>query len=357
MPTVSCSPAGRLPDGRIAHRWRLTASNGVRADVLTLGASLDAVYCPDRDGRLANVVLSPLRLADKLTAARYFGATVGRYANRVAHGVLPTPDGPLRLSRNENGHTLHGGAEGFDVRIWHARPHSGGGRHAGVELRLVSPAGDQGFPGTLRVTVRYSLHDDGELRIDYFATADAGTPVNLTNHAYWNLSAGAEDTLHGHHLSVAADRYTPVDTGLIPLAGPPQAVGGTPFDLTEPRPLAEAFTARDEQLSVAGGGYDHNWALRDHGPGPRPAAVLSHPGTGRRLECLTTEPGLQVYTANHFAGTVLGRRGRALPRYAGVALETQHFPNAPHRPDYPTTWHDAGRPYRSTTLYRLGTVS
>ncbi|MFG1812038.1 aldose epimerase family protein [Streptomyces sp. NPDC049040] len=360
MPDVTCSPAGTLADGRSVDRWRLAAGT-VRADVLTLGASLHALSFPDRTGQRADVVLTPHSVEDKLTVARYLGATVGRYANRIAHGRVPGPDGSFQLSVNENGHTLHGGANGFDLQVWKARPFTSA-EHAGVALSLVSPAGDQGFPGTVNVMVRYSLSDAGELRLDYSATTDAATPFNLTNHAYWNLSGDTRGSVRDHELYVAADCYTPVDTELIPLPGPPRPVTGTPFDLTTARKLADVLDRfDDEQLALAGGGYDHNWVLRGQAGRLRLAAVLGHPATGRVIECLTTEPGLQVYTANtpddrHDGDTGAGgaAAARRLPRHSGVALESQHFPDSPRRPDYPPAWLLPGQPYRSTTIYRTG---
>ncbi|MDI5973348.1 aldose epimerase family protein [Streptomyces sp. SL13] len=354
--TTSCSVFGTLPDGRTVHRWSLIDPIGTRAEILTLGAALHAFHVPDRHGEPADVVLSPGSLADRLAGARYFGATVGRYANRIARGRLPTPAGHRQLSTNERGNTLHGGTEGFDARVWQARP-VGTAERAGVELTLTSPADDQGFPGALQVAVRYTVHE-GALSIDYRATCDVRTPVSLTNHTYWNLAGGTHDTVHEHELYLAADHYLPVDAELIPLPGPPRPVAGTPFDLTAPRRLAGVLDDVDDgQLRTAGGGYDHNWALRPRGGEPEPAAVLRHPGTGRVLECLTTEPGIQVYTANGFDGAVTGAGGRPLPRYAGVALETQHFPDSPRRPDYPTTWLEPGRVHRSTTIYRPGVMT
>ncbi|WP_333771718.1 aldose epimerase family protein [Streptomyces sp. IBSBF 2435] len=362
MSDVFCSPAGTLADGRTVHRWRL-AAGAVRADVLTLGASLHALSFPDRTGQSADVVLTPDAVQDKLTVARYLGATVGRYANRIAHGLVPGPDGPVQLSVNENGHTLHGGPDGFDLRIWDASPFRAADG-VGVALTLASPAGDQGFPGNVEVTVRYSLSGAGELRLDYSASTDAATPFGLTNHAYWNLSGSRRSTVHDHELYVAADSYTPVDSALIPLPGPPQAVAGTPFDLTGPCRLGLILDrCDDEQLALAGGGYDHNWVLRGECGELRLAAVLSHPATGRVIECLTTEPGLQVYTANTPSAPAAAGQGfgeapgsHPLRRHTGVALETQHFPNSPRRPDYPPTWLRPGHPYRSTTIYRTGAV-
>ncbi|MFI1096638.1 aldose epimerase family protein [Streptomyces sp. NPDC020917] len=353
MPTVTPSIAATLPDGRTVRRWRLAAGR-VTADVLDLGAALHSVRCPDRAGQVAEVLVSPLDIAERFGAARYFGATIGRYANRIGHARLPVPGGALRLDANENGNTLHGGADGFDLRSWSGRP-AGDGSRAGVEFRLVSPAGDQGFPGTLEAAVTYTLGDEGDLRIDYRASTDALTVVNLTNHAYWNLSGGVEGTVLDHALQVAADRYTRVDADLLPVPETPRAVAGTPFDLTAPRTLRHVLDTDDEQVRLAGGGFDHNWVLGPGDPGaPATAARLVHSASGRRLECLTTEPGLQVYTGNAFDGSFPDLHGRPVAPYGGIALETQHFPDAPHRLDFPSTWLEPGGIYRSTTVYRLG---
>ncbi|MFI0901719.1 aldose epimerase family protein [Streptomyces sp. NPDC020983] len=353
MPTVTRSAVGTLPGGRTVEHWLLTAGP-FAVEVLDLGASLHSVRCPDRAGRIGEVVVSPLSVPDRFGAARYLGATVGRYANRIGGARLRFRDRTQVLSANENGNTLHGGADGFDLRAWSARP-AGDANRAGIEFRLVSPAGDQGFPGRLEATVTYTLGDGGDLAIDYAATSDAVTVVNLTNHAYWNLAGDAEHTVLDHELQVDADHYTPVGPDLLPLPGPPEPVDATPFDLREPTPLRAAPATGDERIRMAGGGFDHNWVLRPRTPGTTAsAAVLSHPASGRRLECLTTEPGIQVYTGNHFDGSVTGLNGRPVQRFGGVALETQHFPDAPNRPDYPSPWLSPGEVYRSTTVYRLG---
>ena len=261
-----------------------------------------------------------------------------------------------QLSVNEGGNTLHGGAEGFDTRVWSVRP-AGSGALAGVECHLVSPDGDQGFPGTLRASVTYTLSDEGELRIEYAARSDASTPVNLTNHAYWNLSGRSGGTVLDHELWIGADHFTPIDASLLPLPGPARSVDRSPFDLTGPRGLRDALGTAHEQLRLAGG-FDHNWVLRPGtGTQPRPAAVLSHGPTGRRMQCLTTEPGLQVYTGNHFAGDFPDASGLPITRHGAVALETQHFPDSPRRPDFPSTWLAAGDVHRSTTVYRFGVLS
>ena len=351
-PTIRREPYLTLADGRPVERWILGAEQDVTVEVLTLGARLHALHAPDRDGRRANLVLGAATAGDLLGGAAYFGATVGRYANRIAGGVLPLDGAVHPLRSQAGGHILHGGPDGFATRLWEATEARERGR-AGVRLSLRSPAGDQGFPGALTANVSYLLDGSGELTIEYAAVCDAPTVVNLTNHAYFNLAGEGSGTVHQHLLRVEADQYLPVDAELIPY-GPPAPVAGTPFDLRRPRRLAEAFTAGDPQLAAAGGGYDHNWVLRANATGePRRVATLWEPGSGRRLDCLSTEPGLQVYTGNLFDGTLTGPGGRGYPAYAGVALETQHFPDSPHHPEYPSTVLRPGEEYRSSTVYRV----
>ncbi|MEU3776608.1 aldose epimerase family protein [Streptomyces sp. NPDC032472] len=350
--TIRREPYATLPDGRVVDRYAFGSEGAVMAEVLTLGARLQALYAPDRDGHRANIVLGGVSVADMLGEAKYFGATVGRYANRIARGELPVEGAVHRLRTQGNGHTLHGGPEGFDARIWDATEVREPSR-VGVRFTLHSPDGDQGFPGALTVHVTYLLDRAGSLTLAYEATTDAPTVVNLTNHAYFNLAGEGRGTILDHVLQVDADQYTPVDGELIPY-GPHFPVEGTPFDLTEPRLLAERMTADHPQLRLAGGGFDHNWVLGPcEGDGPRPVAVLRHPASGRRLECLTTEPGLQIYTGNLFDGSLTGPGGAPYPAFAGIALETQHFPDSPHRPCCPSTVLRPGEEYRSTTVYRF----
>ncbi|MFF3068458.1 aldose epimerase family protein [Kitasatospora sp. NPDC057904] len=347
--TVTQEPAAALPDGRRITRWTFGAPEGVTVEVLSLGARLQAVHAPDRDGRRCNVVLGCEDVEDLLGEAAYFGATVGRYANRIAGGVLPLDGTRHRLAVQDDGHTLHGGPDGFATRLWDGVAVREG-RRAGVRLRLHSPEGDQGFPGALTAEVMYLLDPAGDLFIVYRAAADAPTVVNLTNHAYFNLAGEGCGTVLDHLLQVEAAGYLPVDGELIPL-GPVLPVAGTPFDLRESRTTADRVADGHPQIRRAGQGFDHTWVLG--GRGFRKAAVLSHPASGRRVECFTMEPGLQVYTGNHFDGSLIGRSGRPYPAYAGIALETQHFPDSPNRPEYPSTVLRPGEEYGSMTVYRF----
>ncbi|MCB5168538.1 galactose mutarotase [Streptomyces bambusae] len=346
----------RLDGEGTGERWRFGFPGRARAEVHTHGARLRSLVLPDRWGYNADVVLAPRDAGACEGSARYFGATAGRYANRIAGGRLVLDGVTHRLATQENGHTLHGGPDGFDQRVWRCEPFHSAHR-TGVRLYLHSPDGDQGFPGALDVHVTYTLDREDNLTLSYHAAADAPTVVNLTNHAYWNLEGEGRGNVLGHHLQVEAPFYTPVDAELIP-DGPHRSVSGTPFDLRRPRRLSDVLTRPDAQLALAGGGFDHNWVLggarQDR---PLKAAVLYAPASGRRMDVLTTEPGIQVYTAQGLTGDITGKGGRPYQAYAGVALETQHFPDSPNRSDHPTVVLRPGEVYRSTTIHRFTTVT
>jgi aldose 1-epimerase len=345
-----------LADGAAVDRWTLTDDSGTTAGVLTYGAILQSLVTPDREGRPANVVLGFRDLGDYVERSPYFGATIGRYANRIADGSFVLDGRRHQLALNDPGrpNCLHGGERGFGAQVWQARGVSTA-NGPGVELTRVSPDGEEGFPGTMRATVTYTLAE-GRLRIEYRAETDAPTVVNLTNHTYLNLAGEGGGTIVDHELTLAAEHYLPVDHNLLPRGGP-APVAGTPFDFTGPGPIGRHLEDPHEQLKIAGG-YDHCWAL-DGGrtPSPRPVARLADPGSGRILEVSTTEPGIQVYTANTFDGALTGTSGAAYVQYAGVALETQHFPDSPNRPAFPTTRLDPGSPYHSVTELRFRTSS
>ncbi|MGW4161557.1 aldose epimerase family protein [Streptomyces sp. NPDC004788] len=349
LPPFTGGPPVCHTDPDAGQRWTFGFPGGLTAEVHTRGARLHGLWVPDRHGTPADVVLAP-RDPAQTAAARYFGATVGRYANRIARGRFSLDGKTYQLTTQENGHCLHGGADGFDARLWEAESvHTA--EWTGVLLHLRSPDGDQGFPGNLDVTVSCLIGRDSELSFSYAAVTDAATPVNLTNHAYFNLEGEGAGDILDHQLTVHADHYTPVDEELIPY-GDHRPVTGTAFDLRRPLRIAEA-----QARSEAGGGYDHNFVLSPHPYGNddtlHPAAVLHAPSTGRRMEVLTTEPGLQVYTAGQFDGTVLGKSGTPYRSGAGIALETQHFPDSPNRPGDPSTVLRPGEEYRSRTVLRF----
>ncbi|MET8687900.1 aldose epimerase family protein [Streptomyces sp. NPDC004732] len=318
---------GTLPDGSPVHRWTLERA-GVRVRVLTYGGIVQSTHVPDRSGRVASVALGFEELAGYLAhPGPYFGALVGRYANRIAGGSFEVDGRAYRLARNNGPNALHGGARGFDKHVWDAEPAD----EHGVRLSRVSPDGEEGYPGRLAVSATYALDEAGALRIAYEATTDAPTVVNLTNHTYWNLAGASTGTALGHEVRIAASRTTPVDGDGIP-TGEYADVAGTRCDFRAAREV--------------GPGFDHNYVL-DKGVTAEPVEVaeLSDPGSGRVLTVSTTEPGLQLYTADHFAPDLPFAPG------GGIALETQHFPDSPNRPRFPVTELRPGGVYASETVY------
>jgi aldose 1-epimerase len=351
---AAAEPFGELADGTVVHRHTLDNGRGLVARVLTYGAILQSVEVPGRDGRPANVVLG---FADLDTYVHgntpYFGALIGRYANRIAGGRFTLDGRTYRLPVNNPPNSLHGGTEGFDKRVWTGTD-AGGSDTAGVELAYTSPDGEMGYPGTLAVRVRYRLTADNELRIDYRATTDAATHLNLTNHSYFNLAGEAAGSIEGHRLELFAGQFTPTDATNIP-TGELAPVAGTPFDFTWPHAIGERIDDDDEQLRF-GQGYDHNYVLDRPSGGAgtlTPAARVEDPASGRVLEVLTTEPGIQFYSGNQLDGTLAGPGGAAYGHRAGLALETQHFPDTPNQPGFPSTALRPGQVYQSGTVYRF----
>jgi aldose 1-epimerase len=353
-PTLVRSAFGTAPDGTPVDRWTLESGHGMRAEVLTYGAILHGLWVPDAEGRPDCVVLNLPTVADYADRSPFFGAVVGRYANRIGGGRFTLDGRTHQLPVNDRGHTLHGGPEGFHRKVWQARAASAGG-DGGVSLVLTlhSPDGDMGFPGALDVSVTYTLRPAGTLRVDYRARTDRATVVNLSHHAYFNLAGAGSGDVLGHTLALDSGSYLPVTPGAIPL-GPPAQTAGTPFDFAEPRPIGAGIGADHPQLRAAGG-YDHCWVLNsqaDTGELHR-AARLAEEDSGRRLEVWTDEPGLQVYTGNALDGSLSGADGKPYERYGAVCLETQHFPDAPNRADYPSTVLRPGRDFRSSTEFRF----
>jgi len=343
-------PFGIMPDGRDIDVYVLRNRTGMRASVMTYGAIVTSLTAPDRHGVLADVVLGFEALENYLGVHPYFGAIIGRYANRIGNATFTLDGQKYSLTENSDGHHLHGGFAGFDKALWLARPLSS---RVGpkVELSHVSPDGDQGYPGRLAVAVTYSLTDDNEFRIEYRATTDRPTHVNLTHHSYFNLAgAGSRDILD-HVITIDADRFTPVDAGLIP-TGEVRDVAGTPMNFRSPVPIGSRIDDCDEQLRF-GSGYDHNWILNRAATELSLAARVSEPTTGRVMEVLTTEPGVQLYTGNYLDGTLTGKQGTLYGRRCAFCLETQHFPDSPNRPEFPTTVLRPGEVYETTTVYRF----
>ena len=341
--TVTTSDFGKAGDGAAVTQYTLKDA-ALTVKIITFGAHITDVLAKDRNGKVADVVLGyGSQDGYNGDTSTYMGSVVGRYGNRIAKGRFSLDGHEYQLTTNDHGNTLHGGTIGFDRLNW-----TGKKVPNGVEMTLVSKDGDQGFPGTLTAHVRYTLVGD-KLRMDYSATTDKATVVNLTNHSYFNL-AGSGDVLE-HALQINADRYTAIDAGLIPTGKLP-AVAGTPFDFTSLMPIGGRIHAEDEQLKLAGG-YDHNWVLNGGDKGMHLAAMVLEPVTGRELYVSTTEPGVQFYSGNFLDGTKTGRDGKPYQKYAGFCLETQHYPDSPNEPSFPSTTLRPGQTYRSSTVFEF----
>ncbi|MFI2377411.1 aldose epimerase family protein [Streptomyces sp. NPDC018964] len=342
---------GRLADGTKVHSWSLE-NGGTRMKVLSYGGVVRSLEIPDRRGRYANVSLGFDTLEEYVASSPYFGALVGRYGNRVDQGRFTLDGTAYQLSVNDGENSLHGGAQGFDKRVWDVEPFTRGS-DVGLHLYYTSVDGEMGYPGTLRTKVTYTLTRDGDWRIDYEATTDRATVVNLTSHVYWNLAGEGSGSIHDHELSIAASRYTPVDSGLIP-TGELARVAATPFDFRRAKPVGRDIRTAHQQV-LYGQGFDHNWVL-DKGITRRPeqVAVLRDPSSGRTLRIATNEPGLQFYSGNFLDGTLVGTGGRVYRQGDGLCLETQHFPDSPNQPSFPSTVLRPGQTYRTTTVHSFG---
>jgi aldose 1-epimerase len=339
---------GTLADGTKVYRWSLE-NGGTRLKVLSYGGIVQSLEIPDRHGRYANVSLGYDNLAAYVAGTTYFGATIGRYGNRIAKGRFTLDGRTYQLSVNDGVNSLHGGAQGFNTKVWDVEPFTAG-TDVGLHLHCTSPDGDMGYPGTLRTKVTFTLNRHGDWRIDYEATTDRPTVVNLTNHTYYNLAGEGSGGIYDHELWLAAGRFTPTDAGLIP-TGELARVAGTPFDFTRPKPIGRDIRTGHPQL-VTAKGYDHNFVL-DKGvtAGPQHVATLRDPGSGRTLRILTDQPGVQFYSGNFLDGTLVGPSGRTYRQGDGLALETQHFPDSPNEPSFPSTVLRPGRTYRTTTIH------
>jgi len=345
-----------LPDGTAVEAVTLTNHHGVSARVVAWGAMLQSLVMPDRHGKPADVELAYPDMAGYLAKPQHFGATVGRYANRIAGGVFTLDGHSYALSKNDGPNSLHGGPHGFDAQLWTIASIKSG-PSAEVALTRTSPDGEEGYPGTLQVSITYALDERGNLTLTYAATTDKPTVINLTNHSIFNLAGAASGRgVLDEQLTVAADRYTPVDATLIP-TGALTPVAGTPFDFRKSQVIgARVRDALDPQI-VLGHGYDHNFVLNaGQTPAPHFAARLVDPASGRALELWTTEPGVQVYSGNFLDSTVIGV-GHTLYRQGdGLALEPQHFPDSPNHPAFPSTRLDPGQTYRQVSVLKLSVV-
>ncbi|MET0622866.1 MAG: aldose epimerase family protein [Pyrinomonadaceae bacterium] len=340
---------GKTPDGKDVNVYTLTNRGKAEARITDYGGALVSLKVPDRAGRVADVVLGFDSMEGYLAGNFYLGSLVGRYANRIALGRFTLNGVEYKLATNNGPNHLHGGVRGFDKVLWTARPLKVRNGSA-LELTYVSPDGEEGYPGTLRARVVYTLTDANELRIDYSATTDKDTVVNLTNHAYFNLAGEGSGDILGHRLTINADRFLPTDATAIP-TGELRAVRGTPFDFTRPHAIGARIEADDEQIKF-GAGYDHTFVVRGRTGVLRRAALAHEPTSGRVLEVWTTEPGVQLYTGNYL-DTAAGKSGKPYGRRTGFCLETQHYPDSPNRHDFPSVVLRRGGRYRTTTVYKF----
>jgi aldose 1-epimerase len=339
---------GRTRDGIAVDLYTLTNNGGLEARIITYGGTLVSLRAPDRKGVLADVTLGFDELAPYLGEHPYFGCLIGRYANRIAGATLRVNNAAYQLASNDGPNHLHGGIIGFDKVVWNARPRLS---PAGPQLvlRYLSRAGEEGYPGNLSVETVYTLTHRNELRLDYNASTDAETVVNLTNHAYFNLAGSGK--IRDHVLRLVAERFLPIDDKFVP-TGEKRDVRGTPFGFTRPAPIGSRIGADDPQLRLAGG-YDHCWVLTKDRFRCALAAEVYEPGSGRLLSVFTTQPGIQLYTANFGGGSIRGKGGLTYEKHCGLCLETQHFPDSPNQPAFPSTVLKPGEAYRETTIYRF----
>ncbi|MFD4568636.1 aldose epimerase family protein [Streptomyces sp. NPDC058475] len=342
---------GKLADGTKVHRWSL-ANGGTRLKVLSYGGIVQSLEIPDRHGRYKNVSLGFDTIEDYVAKSPYFGALIGRYGNRIAKGQFTLDGKSHQLSVNDGVNSLHGGAKGFDKHVWDVEGFTSGS-DVGLVLHYTSVDGEMGYPGTLKAKVTYTLTRHGDWRIDYEATTDRATVVNLTSHVYWNLAGEGSGSVYDHELRIAASRYTPVDSGLIP-TGERAEVAGTPFDFRRTKTVGEDIRVAHQQL-LYGKGIDHNWVL-DKGitAEPEHIATLRDPSSGRTLKIATDQPGLQFYSGNFLDGTLVGSGGHIYRQGDALCLETQHFPDSPNQPKFPSTVLRPGQTYRSTTVHSFG---
>ena len=350
---VSQSAFGTTPNGETVDLYTLTNAHGIEARIISYGAIVVSLKTPDRSGRFDDIVLGFDTLEGYLTRSRFFGAVVGRYANRIANARFTLDGRTYELAANNGRNHLHGGLRGFDKVVWKGEPFQRDGA-AGVAFTHVSPDGDEGYPGTLRASVTYTLTPRDELIVDYAATTDKATPINLTQHSYFNLAGEGRGDILQHLLTIDADRYTPTDDTQIP-TGQIAPVDGTPFDFRTPTRVGARIDSDDEQMR-RGKGYDHNYVLRGSPSSaqPRHAAKLVDPSSGRTLDLATTEPGMQFYSGNNLDGSAVGKNGHAYGRRSALCLETQHFPDSPNHANFPSTILRPGDEYHSRTVFTFG---
>lgn len=347
---IQVKPFGKTPDGKEVDLYVLTNEN-IKASIMTYGGILVSLEVPDKKGSMGDIVLGYDKLDGYIKENPYFGALVGRYGNRIGKGKFTLDGKEYTLAINNGENALHGGLKGYDKVVWNAAPVKTD-KEVGVKLTYLSKDGEEGYPGNLNITIVYTLTDEQELKIDYTATTDKATPVNLTHHSYFNLTECKRDILD-HLMMLNADKFTPVDEGLIP-TGELRPVKGTVMDFTTPTAIGARIDSDYEQIKF-GGGYDHNWVLNKKGNEMSLAARVYEMTTGRVMEIYTTEPGIQFYSGNFLDGTITGKNGIVYKHRYGFCLETQHFPDSPNKPEFPSTILRPGQIYRHTTVHKFST--
>lgn len=348
---VEKEPFGEF-EGKAVDLYTLTNANGLEMKVTTYGGIVTSLKVPDKNGKMGDIVLGYNNLEGYVKNSPYFGCIVGRYGNRIGKAKFMLDGREYTLAKNNGENSLHGGIKGFDKVVWDARAIVGEDE-VSVEFKYLSKDGEEGFPGNLDVTVVYALTNYDEFKIDYFATTDKPTVVNLTHHSYWNFAGEGSGDILGHELMIDADRFTPVDEGLIPTGELP-SVQGTPMDFRTPTAIGARIDADYEQLKF-GKGYDHNWVLNKQQCAMTLAATLYEPTTGRFMEIYTLEPGIQFYSGNFLDGSIIGKSGRAYEFRNGLCLETQHYPDSPNKPSFPSVVLRPGEEYRTTTIHKFST--
>ncbi|EPJ88082.1 aldose 1-epimerase [Pseudomonas sp. CFII64] len=349
------SAFGATSDGTAVEKYTLRNSHGIEANVITYGATLQSLLVPDKNGKVDDVVLGFDDVQGyQNNGTVYFGATIGRFGNRLAGGQFSLDGKTYQVPQNDKTNALHGGTQGFDKRVWKAEPSNGNG-WVGVKLTYLSADGEMGFPGALNTEVTYSLNEKNELRIQYRASTDKPTVLNLTNHSYFNLAGAGNGDVLKQVATLHASHYTPVNEKLIPTGELP-AVSGTPMDFLKPTAIGKNIKADHQQLKYAEpkqGGFDFNWVLDTKGDVSKLAAEVSDPQSGRRLQLFTSEPGVQLYTGNFLDGSIHGKAGKVYPHWGAFTLETQHYPDAPNQPKFPSTRLDPGKTYTQTTVFKF----
>jgi aldose 1-epimerase len=349
--SIKVENAGVLASGDSVKVYTLKNAGGMEVSIMDLGGTIIKWTAPDKDGKFADITLGSNTPEDYLTSTKYLGALIGRFGNRIAKGKFSLDGNDYTLAVNNGPNALHGGLKGFNAAIWNSTPTDGA--EPSLKLTYLSKDGEEGYPGNLKIEVVYTLKADNSLTIDYTATTDKNTVVNLTNHAYFNLKGEGQGDILDHEIVINADKFLPTDAGLIP-TGELKPVAGTPFDFTGSHLIGERINDTTDVDIKLGGGYDHCWVFTDQSNHLKSVAMVTEPVSGRTMEVLTTEPAVQFYTGNFLNGTATGKSGVKYERRYGFCLETQHFPDSPNQSAFPTTVLKPGETYKTTTVYKFG---